>query len=31
KIRRLVKYYKRKKVLPPDWKYDPERAKLIVK
>jgi small subunit ribosomal protein S15 len=30
KIRRLVKYYKRKGVLPPDWKYSPERARLLV-
>ena len=31
KIRRLVKYYKREGVLPKDWKYDPEKAKLIVR
>jgi len=30
KIRRLVKYYKRKGVLPPDWTYSPEKAKLLV-
>lgn len=30
KIHRLVKYYKRVGKLPPDWKYDPETAKLIV-
>jgi len=30
KIRRLGKYYIRKKVLPPDWKYDPEKVKLLV-
>ncbi|MEM5777365.1 MAG: 30S ribosomal protein S15 [Candidatus Aenigmatarchaeota archaeon] len=30
KIRRLGKYYIRKKVLPANWKYDPEEAKLIV-
>jgi len=30
KIRRLVKYYKRKGVLPPDWTYEPEKAKLLV-
>jgi len=30
KIHRLVKYYKRVGKLPPDWKYDPERAKLLV-
>ncbi|MGB4363754.1 MAG: 30S ribosomal protein S15 [Methanothermobacter tenebrarum] len=31
KIRRLVKYYVRKGVLPEGWKYDPEKAALIVK
>ena len=31
KIRKLVKYYKSKKTLPEDWKYDPEKAKLLVK
>lgn len=31
KIRRLIKYYKRKGVLPKDWKYTPENAKLLVK
>ena len=31
KIRRLGKYYKRKGVLPKDWKYDLEKAKLIVR
>jgi small subunit ribosomal protein S15 len=30
KIRRLVKYYKREGVLPPDWTYDPEKAKLLI-
>ncbi|MEZ0393925.1 MAG: 30S ribosomal protein S15 [Desulfurococcaceae archaeon] len=30
KIHRLVKYYKRTGVLPPDWEYTPERAKLLV-
>jgi len=30
KIRRLGKYYVRKKVLPPDWKYEPEKVKLLV-
>ncbi len=30
KIRRLVKYYKRVGKLPPDWHYDPERARLLV-
>lgn len=31
KIRRLAKYYIRKKKLPKDWKYTIEKAKLIVK
>ena len=30
KINRLVKYYKRKKVLPADWKYNIEKAELLV-
>jgi len=30
KVRRLAKYYIRKGVLPEDWKYDPEQAKVIV-
>lgn len=30
KIHRLTKYYKRVGKLPPDWRYDPEVAKLIV-
>lgn len=30
KIRRLGKYYVRKKVLPEDWKYSPQKAKLLV-
>ncbi len=30
KIHRLVKYYKSVGKLPPDWKYDPEAAKLII-
>lgn len=30
KIRRLIKYYRKKKVLPKDFKYDIERIKLIV-
>ena len=30
KIHRLAKYYKRKGILPQDWKYDREKAKLIV-
>ncbi len=31
KIRRLAKYYKQKSVIPEKWKYDPEKAKLLVK
>jgi len=30
KIKRLVKYYKRKGVLPSDWIYTPEKGKLLV-
>ncbi len=30
KIHRLVKYYKRVGKLPPDWRYDPEKARLLV-
>ncbi len=30
KIRRLGKYYVRKGILPEDWKYDPEQAKVLV-
>ncbi|RLE88445.1 MAG: 30S ribosomal protein S15 [Thermoprotei archaeon] len=29
KIHRLVKYYKRRGVLPPDWKYRPERISIF--
>jgi len=31
KIRRLAKYYKKRDLLPKDWKWDPEKAKLMVK
>jgi small subunit ribosomal protein S15 len=31
KIRRLVKYYKRERVLPEDWKYRPETAEVIMR
>lgn len=31
KIRRLAKYYVREKTLPAGWKYDAERAVLLVK
>jgi small subunit ribosomal protein S15 len=30
KIRRLALYYKRQGRLPPDWKYDPNQAGLLV-
>jgi len=30
KIRRLGKYYVRKGVLPEDWQYSPEKAKLLI-
>jgi len=30
KIKKLIKYYKRAKKLPMDWKYDPERVKMFV-
>lgn len=31
KIRRLVKYYKRRGIISPEWTYDIERVKLMVK
>ena len=31
KIRRLAKFYKREGALPVDFKYDPDKAKLLVK
>ena len=31
KIRRLARYYKEKKILPHDWKYNPEKARLMVR
>jgi len=31
KIRRLSKYYKKKKILPKEWRYTEERARLLVK
>ena len=31
KIRRLVKYYKKKKILPVDWYYSSGKAALLVK
>jgi small subunit ribosomal protein S15 len=30
KIRRLVKYYKKAKVLPKDWVYDPSQARFYL-
>lgn len=30
KIRRLTKYYRRSGKLPADWRYDPEKARLLV-
>jgi len=30
KIGRLIKYYKKTKKLPSDWKYNPEKAELLV-
>lgn len=29
KIHRLAKYYKRRGVLPPDWRYEPEKISVI--
>jgi len=31
KIRRLIKYYKGQGLIEKKWKYDPEKAKLLVK
>jgi small subunit ribosomal protein S15 len=31
KIRRMAKYYKRNSLLPKDWKWDPEKAKLMIR
>jgi small subunit ribosomal protein S15 len=30
KIRRLVKYYKRENLLPPDWQYSLKNAELLI-
>jgi len=30
KIRRLAKYYVRRGILPEDWQYSPEKAKLLI-
>lgn len=31
RIHRLIKYYKREKRLPEDWRYEPEEAALLVR
>ena len=31
KIRRLVKYYRREKVLPEEWRYKPEIAEFVMR
>jgi len=31
KIRRLVKYYVRKRILPSNWKYKPESAEFVLR
>ncbi|MBI4175998.1 MAG: 30S ribosomal protein S15 [Candidatus Aenigmarchaeota archaeon] len=31
KIRKLAKYYKSQKALPPEWKYNIEQARLLVR
>jgi small subunit ribosomal protein S15 len=31
KIRRLARYYRKKGVIPKDWRYDPEQAKLLIR
>ncbi len=31
KIRALIKYYKREGLLPEDFSYDPEKAKLLIR
>jgi small subunit ribosomal protein S15 len=30
KINRLIRYYKKSKRLPADWKYDKNKARLLV-
>jgi small subunit ribosomal protein S15 len=30
KIKKLVSYYKKTKVLPEDWSYDPEKIRLLI-
>lgn len=31
KIHRLSKYYKKKKILPADWKYSPDQAAILLR
>ncbi len=31
KIKRLAKYYKKKGEIPEDWRYDPEKAELLIR
>ena len=31
KIRRMAKYYKKENLLPGDWKWNPEKAKLMIR
>jgi small subunit ribosomal protein S15 len=31
KIIKLARYYRRERILPPDWRYDRERAALLVR
>ena len=31
RINKLAKYYRREGILPPDWRYDRERAALLVR
>jgi small subunit ribosomal protein S15 len=31
KIRRLIKYYKNKKILPESWRYSADQAKFLIK
>jgi small subunit ribosomal protein S15 len=30
KVKRLIKYYKRNKIIPQDWKYNEEQAKMLI-
>lgn len=30
KVKRLIKYYKRSNVIPQDWKYNEEQARMLV-